>query len=123
MLAKNLNSIIIKIFYSGVYYFDETYDENIGNLCFENPVNDFTSFYVNFTSFNHLNALNVSIIPEPKKLILFPSYIRHAIEMNLSKKIRKSLAFNFVPVGDYGIGDSFMDTSWTKENAYYIKYS
>ena len=110
-------------FYSGVYYFDETYDENIGNLCFENPVNDFTSFFVNFTSFNHLNALNVSILPEPKKLILFPSYIKHSIEMNRSKKNRKSLAFNFVPVGDYGIGDSFMDTSWTKENAYYIKYS
>ena len=44
------------------------------------PVNDFTSFYVNFTSFNHLNALNVL------KVILFPSYIRHAIEMNQSKK-------------------------------------
>ena len=40
-------------------------------------------------------------LPEPKKLILFPSYIRHAIEMNQSKKNRKSLAFNFVPVGDY----------------------
>ena len=110
-------------FYSGVYYFDETYDENIGDLCFENPLDDFTSFFVNFTSFNYYNSAFVIIKPEPKKLIFFPSYLRHSIGMNLSKKIRKSLAFNFVPVGQYGLGDSFMDSSWTTKNTNYIKYS
>ena len=110
-------------FYSGVYFFDKTYDENIGNLCFENPVNDLTSFAVNFYAFHHLNSGLTKIMPEPKKLILFPSYLRHFVEINRSKKNRKSLAFNFVPVGQYGSGDSFMDLSWTKEFTNHIKYS
>jgi uncharacterized protein (TIGR02466 family) len=110
-------------FYSGVYFFDKTYDENIGNLCFENPVNDFTSFVVNFYAFHPLNSGLTKIMPEPKKLILFPSYLRHFVEINRSKKNRKSLAFNFVPVGQYGSGDSFMDLSWTKEFSNHIKYS
>ena len=110
-------------FYSGVYFFDKTYDENIGNLCFENPVNDFTSFAVNFTDFNHLNAGLKTVTPEPKKLILFPSYLRHFVGINQSKKNRKSLAFNIVPVGQYGSGDSFIDLSWTKENTNHMKYS
>lgn len=110
-------------FYSGVYYFDEIYDENIGDLWFENPLNDHTSFAVNFTDVNYFNARNLMITPEPKKLILFPSYLKHSINMNLSKKNRKSLAFNLVPVGEYGSADSFIDSSWIKENANYIKYS
>ena len=110
-------------FYSGVYFFDKTYDENIGNLCFENPVNDLTSFVVNFNTYNVFNAGLKKIMPEPKKLILFPSYVRHFVEINRSKKNRKSLAFNFVPVGQYGSSDSFIDLSWTKENDNHIKYS
>ena len=110
-------------FYSGVYFFDKTYDENIGNLCFENPVNDLTSFVVNYSAFHHLNSGLTKVRPEPKKLILFPSYLRHFVEINRSKKNRKSLAFNFVPVGQYGSGDSFMDLSWTKEFTNHIKYS
>ena len=80
-------------FYSGVYYFDKTYDENIGKLCFENPVNDLSSFYVNFTSYNYINAPNLKVKPEPKKLVLFPSYLRHSVELNRSKKNRRSLLY------------------------------
>jgi uncharacterized protein (TIGR02466 family) len=39
-----------------------------------------------------------TIVPEPNKLILFPSYIKHSVESNLSEAqddVRISLAFNY----------------------------
>ena len=41
-----------------------------------------------------------------KTIILFPSNLRHSIEKNLSNKIRYSIAFNTLPLGEIGTGDS-----------------
>ena len=50
--------------------------------------------------------------PSTNSLVLFPSYLSHRIAEHQSKKIRRSLAFNIVPVGSYGEYDSSYDTNW-----------
>ena len=59
-----------------------------------------------------LSATSWSIKPEVKKMILFPSYLEHAILEHNEDTIRYSLAFNLYPVGEYGIGDSTHNTDW-----------
>ena len=47
-------------------------------------------------------------------VIFFPSYLEHSILNNTSKKPRHSLAFNLIPFGKYGVGDSTYNTEWFK---------
>ena len=56
---------------------------------------------------NNLNASWYSLtIAENSILILFPSHLKHSIEKNLSNETRYSLAFNTLPLGEIGDGDS-----------------
>ena len=50
--------------------------------------------------------------PHKNQLILFPSYLKHRICEQKSDKTRYSLAFNIVPIGGYGYGDSQYNTEW-----------
>ena len=59
-----------------------------------------------------MNSHTWFMYPQPKLLLFFPSYLRHKINIHKISKIRKSLAFNIIPVGKYGEGDSSHDTSW-----------
>jgi hypothetical protein len=56
---------------------------------------------------NSLNAdwYGINIV-ENGILILFQSDLEHSIEKNLSNKIRYSIAFNTLPLGEMGRGDS-----------------
>ena len=45
-------------------------------------------------------------------LLFFPSYLWHTILNNHSDKPRYSLAFNLIPLGHYGSGDSTYNTEW-----------
>tara|TARA_B100000085_G_scaffold272474_1_gene286955 strand:- start:124 stop:735 length:612 start_codon:yes stop_codon:yes gene_type:complete len=99
-------------FFSGVYYFDDRYDEDAGKLVFNNPIKKFTSFSFDYITVNPLNKNAIQITPKPKKLVLFPSYLDHYVSIHHSKIERKSLAFNFVPIGDYGVVDSSFKQSW-----------
>ena len=63
-----------------------------------------------FTEYNS-NCWGFS--PEPKQLLLFPSYLMHRIMKNKSNKVRHSLAFNIVPIGRWGECDSSYDQAWT----------
>jgi uncharacterized protein (TIGR02466 family) len=56
---------------------------------------------------NNLNAdwYNITI-DKDSVLILFPSHLEHSIEKNLSDKVRYSIAFNTLPLGEIGVGDS-----------------
>ena len=88
-------------FLSGVYY--PIGNENF-NIKFHKEKNLWSSQMIEI---NDLNAdwYNVNII-ENNVLILFPSNLRHSIEKNLSNKIRYSIAFNTLPLGEIGTGDS-----------------
>jgi len=88
-------------FLSGVYY-------PIGNEGFNIKFYKEEYFWgVRATVNNDLNAdwYNINIA-ENSILILFPSNLRHSIEKNLSDKMRYSIAFNTLPLGVIGTGDS-----------------
>ena len=83
-------------FYSGLFYFDD-YEENSGDICLLNPINQLSMFFMQAEVINIHNAKEWRISPEKNLLILFPSYLQHTILGNASKSPRHSLAFNLVP--------------------------
>ena len=48
----------------------------------------------------YIMSLSWEIKPSKGTILLFPSEVYHYV--NISNKDRKSLAFNIVPVGEYG---------------------
>ena len=88
-------------FLSGVYY-------PIGDKNFNIKFYKKSSFW-SFQTFevNNLNAdwYGINIV-EDGILLLFQSDLEHSIERNLSDKTRYSIAFNTLPLGEIGEGDS-----------------
>ena len=97
--------------FSAVYYYGN-YDDKVGNLIFKNPIVNLTSYRLNVGKSNKFNTYDIEITPQSGSLLIFPSYVSHKIDVHKSDIPRLSLAFNMVPVGQYGIGDSQADTSW-----------
>ena len=58
---------------------------------------------------NIYNSKSFTIVPQQNELILFFSNLRHEIKTNLSDKDRYSLAFNCLPSGNFGKGDSYSE--------------
>ena len=99
-------------FYSGVFYHGETYgDPPDGMLWFKNPIRDQARYEFEADRENYVDH-DFSIIPQPNLLVLFPSQIKHWVYPYNGKEDRVSLAFNIIPKGCYGIGDSYIDTKW-----------
>ena len=101
-------------YYSGVYYFDK-YFKDSAKIEFINPNDKNIDFYLPPSKYNLHNSSSWVITPEKNKLLFFPSYLTHNILNNKNNNSRKSLAFNIVPVGEYGMGDSLIDTKWFKK--------
>jgi len=97
--------------FSAVYYYGD-YDDKVANLIFKNPIVNLTSYRLNVGKSNKFNTYDIEITPQSGSLLIFPSYVSHKIDVHKSDIPRLSLAFNMVPVGQYGIGDSQADTSW-----------
>ena len=100
-------------FYSGIYYFEDHYEPECGNLSFQNPLQKFVDFEITPETFNEMNCQEWGDFPKPHQLVFFPSYLTHRILENKSYKDRYSLAFNIVPIGEYGSNDSTYNTDWT----------
>ena len=98
-------------FYSGVYYYDE-YSNNTSQIVFLSPVSNFSDFWIAPSKYVIQNSTDWSITPTKGLLLLFPSYLKHKVDINHEEDIRYSLAFNFVPIGEYGSEDSLYNTSW-----------
>tara|TARA_B100000287_G_scaffold415518_1_gene449197 strand:+ start:715 stop:1350 length:636 start_codon:yes stop_codon:yes gene_type:complete len=102
-------------FYSGVYYFENEYSLNSGSIKFTSPVNNLSDYDIvssNRGNDSVLSSKNWRIPPEKKKLLLFPSYLEHTVLKNNEEVDRHSIAFNIVPMGKYGNGDSAYDSRW-----------
>ena len=101
-------------FWSGVYYFDDDYGKNAAKIVFRNPIDNLSSFQpaIKDGEFNSVTSSTVFVKPKSKMLILFPSYVYHEVNLHREDTNRHSLAFNIVPAGLYGNGDSRYDTSW-----------
>ena len=98
-------------FWSGVYYYDD-YDGDVADIQFTNPLAIYNQYELNIVNPNIANSNLSYITPSTNSLVLFPSYLSHRIAEHQSKKIRRSLAFDIVPVGGYGEYDSSYNTNW-----------
>jgi len=65
-----------------------------------------SQFFTAPTKYNIYNSHEWTVIPKDNYLILFFSQLRHQIMPNLSSEDRYSLAFNIIPKGNFGSGDS-----------------
>jgi uncharacterized protein (TIGR02466 family) len=78
---------------SGVYYYKTTGEE--GDLVFENP-NQIVDFMYNS---GQIWPNEFAIKPTAGLLVLFPSWLRHYVDINNTDNDRIVLAFNLVPRG------------------------
>jgi uncharacterized protein (TIGR02466 family) len=89
-------------FYSGVFYINA--EKDMGNISFHNF--ETTRYLPKVETSSLLNSRNFSITPKNKDLIFFPSELFHKIKKNNNNKTRLSIAFNIIPEGVIGGGDS-----------------
>jgi len=98
--------------FSGLLYFDDDYRDQ-PPLEVDNPLSVFTSFFGCDTSIQGDQYMSGAHFYCEKGLILFfPSYLNHQVAEVTRDKPRRSLAFNFVPTGYFGQGDSTINTKW-----------
>lgn len=83
----NINHIHPNCVYSGVFYLSASQDQ--GDIIFKNP-NPFSHFVVPFIDDENL----IHYKPETKKILMFPSWLEHRVEPNLTDSPRISIAFN-----------------------------
>tara|TARA_R110001583_G_scaffold193311_1_gene361397 strand:+ start:120 stop:743 length:624 start_codon:yes stop_codon:yes gene_type:complete len=89
---------------SGVFYYDYV-DQNTPSIVFSDKEFlelNFKPSHIpneNYKFSYHVEEINV----EPGMLVLFPSYLPHAVPVNTTNYIRKSLSFNIVPKKGLGV--------------------
>ena len=89
--------------FSGVYYYKVP--ENSGNIKFNNFEDK--RFTLVPEKYNIYNSSSYTINTKKDLLIFFPSEMYHKIQFNNSEKgDRYSIAFNLLPIGEIGLGDS-----------------
>jgi len=96
-------------YYSGVFYFQDVVEG--GEIEFENPASNRGGFSINPLEWNYFNYEIYKIKPKKNMLLFFPSILRHKINRVKDVGDRYSLAFNLVPVGAFGRGDSALNIS------------
>jgi hypothetical protein len=89
-------------FISGVFYINE----GLGFAPIEFLNFDNSGFYLKPTEWNNYNSYNFKINIKKNMLLLFPSKLLHKIGKHNSDISRHSIAFNVLPVGEIGEGDS-----------------
>ncbi len=77
---------------SGAYYVKAP--KNCGDIIFYDPRPAPVFYYPTATSSNFLNAQVNGITPKEGALILFPSYVDHSVNENLSNNERIVISFN-----------------------------
>ena len=77
---------------SAAYYVSA--HENCGDIVFYDPRPAPVQYHPRSKAPNKLNATVNSIKPEPGMLVLFPSYLEHSVNPNLSNKKRIVISFN-----------------------------
>ena len=57
---------------------------------------------INYNGKDKSNFMYINFLPEPKSIILFPSFLNHKVMPNETNKDRYSIAFNIIPKGEFG---------------------
>jgi uncharacterized protein (TIGR02466 family) len=99
-------------YYSCVLYFNDC--EQGGQLVFDDFGLKMNNMLLNAPSKSSIRtAKTYSIQPKKNLMVVFPSELRHRINLYTGEEDRISVAFNLMPVGKVGSGDS---TMWTKQH-------
>lgn len=77
---------------SAAYYVKA--NDQSGEIKFFDPKDAKTMHHPEISIYNDLSSDTVKIKPEEGKLLIFPSYIHHAVEENLSDQDRVVISFN-----------------------------
>ena len=104
-------------FWSGVYYFQDEYEDGSAELCFSNPNEQLADVIFEENDIKEdviVNSNSAIFNPEPKLLLLFPSYLGHQILHHGINTERLSLAFNIMPTVQWGGADSAININWFK---------
>ena len=88
--------------YSGVFYWDNV---EKAKITFEN-FNLGHHWEIQPKELNQYNNCQYSFELEDCELLIFPSELHHKIEPWIHEEDRKSLAFNWIPIGELGVSDS-----------------
>ena len=78
---------------SGVFYVDIP-DENMGKINFERS-DDISYFLPPLENYNNFTGERASYQPETGRVLIFPSWLKHSVDANRSKKNRISVSFNY----------------------------
>ena len=79
-------------YFSAAYYVKTNI--KAGRIKFWDPKEVKTMYYPAIKNYNEFSSNIVHIIPEEGKLLLFPSYLHHSVETNLSDEDRIVISFN-----------------------------
>ena len=79
-------------FISAAYYLRAP--KNCGNIVFYDPRSAPSFSHPKSNTPNNLNATSHSIEPKEGLLVLFPSYLHHSVEPNMSNEERVVISFN-----------------------------
>ena len=100
--------------WSGVYYVKTPKD--CGNLILEDPRPGYAMTVPQQISPHKLPyrlLRNVGYMPVAGRLIMFPSFLNHYVDVNKSKENRISISFNFIQnLSSYRIGKVEHSTGW-----------
>ncbi len=80
--------------FSGVYYLKTA--DNCGNLMFYDPRSARTFYKPSVPQYTAYTADAIAHAPAPGLLLIFPSWLKHGVEPNLSQDDRISISFNYV---------------------------
>jgi uncharacterized protein (TIGR02466 family) len=80
--------------FSGVYYVKTP--ENCGNIMFYDPRSAKAFYKPQVNQFTAYTADAIAHAAEAGLLLIFPSWLRHGVEPNLSDEDRVSISFNYV---------------------------
>ena len=70
--------------------------KNSGSIKFFDPKEMKVMYHPPIKSYNEISAEVIKIEPEEGKLLIFPSYLNHAVEENQSDEDRIVISFNLV---------------------------
>ena len=70
--------------------------KNSGQINFYDPKEMKVMYHPPIQNYNEISAEIINIEPDEGKLILFPSYLKHSVEENLSDEDRIVISFNVI---------------------------
>ena len=88
-------------FYAGVYYPQES-----SPIQFRSQ--DLEHYLFETDGITPYNSRAYTHYPEKNSLVYFKSNMLHRIAENDNNTVRYSVAFNIMPIGEYGLGDSIV---------------